>query len=376
MILTYMRQKVKQKNRQNSLARFMMAQAIITLVVAYIPLSEIFALSTGNNFQKFSPSSSGVDFISTESSYPTKTGTITLGTTIDYGMYVQPVIKQDGIKYERSQDTLFSTHHHASIGFSKDVEFSLNIPFVIFGESLDHNSDKGLITKAGPTFVSGAAKYRFFRRSYYEMAIGAGLGLDFMESNPYTGSNKMLPFGSSIYLAATADYSPIIFGMNLGYRFRVVGAPIKNPHAQENTTMIPTVPHTLIFGAALAYNSEIFGNLIGEVYGSHGFFPVNKNQSDRNNTSIEYLLGFVKIFKNGFGMKVGAGSELFFGIGTAQLRIVAGLDYAFDAEKAGLFSPPKRVPKSQDERFMQMPDDPFAEEEEESLYPEFTEEDL
>lgn len=329
---------------------------IITAVILHLP-DPAFGLSTGNNFQKFSPTSSGVDFITTESSYPTRVGHIVFGTTLDYGLFVMPVVNEEGIDPSGSQDNLTSAHSYVTFGFNKDIEFQLKLPLILFSQSLNHPADKGEIRGWGLSYMGGGGKYRFFKQSYYELAVGAEAGVDLMKSNPYIGAD-MIPFGTSIYLATTADYDPLILGVNLGYRFRTVGEAIKNESYAPPP--IQPVAHTLLFSTALMVNSGVFGNLIGEVYGSHALINPDLDYTDRGATSLEYLVGFTKFFPNGVGVKVGAGSEFFHGIGTAKFRLVAGVDYAFDAQKAGWISPPKR----QAEDNWKMPPDPFDEDEE------------
>ena len=99
-----------------------------------------FGLSTGNNFQKLSPSSSGVDFITTESSYPTRVGHIVFGTTLDYGLFVMPVVNEEGIDPSGSQDNLTSAHSYVAFGFNKDIEFQLKLPMILYSQSLDHRA--------------------------------------------------------------------------------------------------------------------------------------------------------------------------------------------------------------------------------------------
>ena len=270
--------------------RFVQLLANFLLVAfALQTTSQVWALPTGNEFQRLSPSASGVDFITTESSYPTQMGTVIFATSIDYAMHILPVVYEEGVKEEVSLDTLLSSQHSIAVGFTKDFEFQFKLPIILRAESLDHPSDKGEITNIGFTYVGGGGKYRFFRRAAYEMTLGAEVGADLMQSNPYTGVG-MLPLGSSVYLASTANYNPLIFGVNVGYKFRMVGQPLIND--KDLPAPIQPIPHTLLFSTALALNSGIFGSFVAEIYGSHGFPLSPVNNTDRMMTSAEFLVGF------------------------------------------------------------------------------------
>lgn len=334
--------------------------ALISLIMSLLVSSVVMALSTGNSFQKFSPNASGIDFIATESSYPVKEGQLVISTFLDYAMFVMPVIYEAGIVGETSQDSLLSSHSHLSFGMSQNLELQLKFPFMLIAQSLEHPSDKGAIIGSGFSYIGGGVKYRLFKQSLYEMAAGGEIGVDLMKSNPYIGDG-ITPFGASGYIAITADYKPVILGVNVGYRWRTTGTPIQ--HQQDLPAPIQPVAHNLLFSSALSISSGIFGYFMGEVYGSHAFVTDYErlNQTDRAPTSLEYLLGFNKFFKSGVGIKLGGGSQIFHGIGTSSLRIIAGLDYAFDAKKAGWISPPKRSSPGQEgvRQPQQLPPDPF-----------------
>lgn len=326
-------------------------------VILIITTDVTYALPTGNSFQKFSPNSSGIDFLNTESSYPTKAGQVVVGTIFDYALHIMPVVLEEGTTAQDSQDTLLSSHSYLSFGFTPDLELHMKFPFILRAQSSVHPSDKGMIVGTGTSYVAGGAKYRFFKQNIYEMAVGGELGTDLMRSNPYVGA-KDVPFGTSVYVAQTADYDPLILGINLGYRFRSVGDPIQNE--QGLVPPIMPVAHSFLFSTALSVTSNDFGTFIAEVYGTHAFINDHENFTDRSPTGMEWLLGWSKFFKNGVGVKVGGGSYLFRGIGTSKFRIVCGLDYAMAVKRSAIMSPFKSDPKPESPQTP--PPDPFEEE--------------
>ena len=285
-----------------------------------------------------------------------------VGTVFDYAMFVMPVVYEEGTTDQISQDTLFSSHSYMSLGVSRNLELHVKLPLMLLAQSFEHPSEKGTIIGNGMSYLGGGAKYRLFKQHIYEMAAGGELGFDLMKSNPYVGDG-VVPFGISTYLAVSADYDPVILGINLGYRFRTIGTPIY--HQDDLPAPIPPVAHTILFSSALSVKTGIFGYVIGEVYGSHAVveqYDVH-NQSDRSQTSLEYLLGGTYFFNNGIGIKLGGGSQLFHGIGTSKLRLIAGFDYAFDAKKLGIipaFKRPSKQKKSQaKQQPLKLPPDPF-----------------
>ncbi|MCY4444196.1 MAG: hypothetical protein OXC44_05315 [Proteobacteria bacterium] len=307
---------------------------IITVLWLWMPYPQGVSLPLGNDFQRLTPSSSGIDFISIESSYPTPEGAVIIGSSMVHSVSVLPVIIEPGIRTQRSVDTLTTAHQHLSIGLGKNVEISAQFPVTIYAASLDHPSDKGDLSSPGLLYAGAGAKFRFHKKHHYEFALGTELGTDLMDNNPYSGDTMSLL--TNVYISATAEYNPVILGFNLGYKFRTTGDAI----ATENTNIpIQPIPHTLIFATGIRYSTAHYGALIAELYGSHALIDDSRNQTDRSATSIEALVGYSRVFASGFGIKAAGGAEILKGIGTAQYRILAGIDYQFPLNKIAINTP-------------------------------------
>ena len=307
------------------------AYLALALIYSYSAATPSYSLPLGNDFLRLNPGASGVDFINVESSFPTPYDSLVLGSIVEYSLGVQPVLNEPGIELESSLDSVLTAHQFMAMGLFPNFELSLRFPIVLHSESLEHPSDKGMLVAEGLSYFSVGGKYRFLKRGMYELSLGTEFGTDLMKDNPYTGKTETIPFMSAVYIASTADYSPIILGVNIGYRFRTTGDPIANP-ATEKTPISP-VPHAALMGLGVTYQTRNLGSFVLEVYGSHDFPEIQDDLTDRLPTGIEVLFAYVKLLKNGIGLKTGVGTDLFRGAGTAQLRVFAGMDYLIDTGK-------------------------------------------
>lgn len=317
--------------------------------------SPLKALPTGNDFQRLNPNTSGIDFVSLESSHPTPKGSWVLGSVIDYSLDLQPATVQPGIKLKTSDDSIVTAHQFFSLGILPNLEINGRLPIIVFSESLSHLSDKGEIQGPGLTYIALGAKYRFLKKGPYEMALGGELGTDLMEDNPYIGA--ITPFISSVFLTITTDLEPVLFGVNLGYRFRTTGPSIINPNT--GSAPIAPRPHTLIGGAGLTYQHKNLGNLSAEAYGTHDLALPQEDQTDRHDTAVEILATYHNLLQSGIGIKIGAGTEILQGPGSAHLRFFAGVDYLLNLSDYPIFKEPKKKtdsPSTQEEIEEQLPD--------------------
>lgn len=316
---------------------------IALLVCLGLIPAPLYSLPLGNDFLRLNPNASGVDFINIESSFTTPYDSVVIGSMVEYSLGVQPVIREPGIEVTPSLDSVLTAHQSLAMGVLPNFELSARFPIVLRSETLDHPSDKGALTAEGFSYLGAGGKYRFLKRGPYELSFAAEFGTDLMKDNPYTGST--VPFMSSLYFASTADYSPLIFGVNVGYKFRTTADPIVNPATGQ--TPISPVPHALLLGLGLSYQTLTLGSVVVEAYGSHNFPESDTSLTDRLSTSVEVLFAYSYIFRSGLGVKAGTGTEVFRGPGAAQLRIFAGLDYLIEASKLPAISGDSAAKKNQ-----------------------------
>ena len=309
---------------------------LITIILFFLIFfkNQLYSLPTGNDFIRFSPTSSSYDFITLESSFTTQPGLVVFGVVADYAHNVLPVIVQPGIDIITSEDSILTIHNHAAWGISTNLEGYVRFPVIAYTKSLDHVSNKGQINQNGLSYLAFGIKNGFFKQGYYEAAAGLELGMDLMYGNPHVG--YIIPFVVNSYVALLGDYDPLLVGVNLGYRFRTIGKAVFD----DKTNNIPIQPsaHSIYFGCGLTARSSKFGNLVFELLGSHIFqnqaTAADTINTDRTNTPVELNIAYFYAFKIGLGIKAGIGKDMIRGVGSAYFRYFAGVDYILNLDNS------------------------------------------
>ena len=150
-----------------------------------------------------------------------------------------------------------------------------------------------------------------------------------MSSNPYIGDTT--PFYFSTYAAMDAKYDSMKFAANLGYKFRSTGEAIED----ENYFNPPIEPasHEFFFSGGLNFPISKQGEITTELCGSMllGDFA---DSSDRESYSAgKYLASYKHELRSGIALNGGLGTELMHGVGSADLRLFAGISYEFNGAR-------------------------------------------
>ena len=306
---------------------------LLSALVGLVPMTAA-ANPIGNDFQKLNPTANGIDYITVESSKTTETGKLNTGVLVDYSTNVLPVIEQDESDQSLTSvdDYILSSHFYASYGIYKNFEVGVHLPFILLQSTTeDEESDyKGEILSSGLTYMGVSAKYSIWSNSVYGVAAGVNLGTDLMTSNPYIGDTT--PAYMTSYVALDANYDKIKFAVNGGYKYRSTGEAIFDEYS--GGTPIDPVSSELLYSLGLNYEVDRRTSLTTELFGSVNL-DSEYDDSDREPYSSELLGSFRLETPQGYNVDLGASTELIHGVGSADLRIFAGISYQFKVPSLG-----------------------------------------
>ena len=143
-------------------------------------------------------------------------------------------------------------------------------------------------------------------------------------NNPFSGEKS----GLTTTLEAVFDrpLGSFQFALNIGHRWRQIGTRI------AANDLIGRVPNQAIYSLGLSYyKNDWDSNLIAEIFGSQPTQagPDGSNFSDRSERALEGLIGIKHQWSHQLALHGGVGREIIKGFGTPDIRLYAGLNYAF-----------------------------------------------
>ena len=276
----------------------------------------------GSDIQNFNPITSGIDFVTVQSSETLDPGVVNFGLFLNYAINTLPNYERvSDQKRTKFDDTLLGADVNVGIGLKKNWDIGFSVPQVLDQDSEDDNGIfQGRVSETGVSEYRINTKYRFKGDQDGGFAAVATVNFDQVENNPFAGDDPGPTY--NLELVWDTTHNEIAYGVNAGYRWRDPGAQLAG---------IPIEPFDDQFIASFAARKRLNKwdmNLIGEVFGS---FPVEKPDSttDRDVSSVEVLLGVKKDLKHNLAVHAGGGTELYHGSSSPDWRIYTGLNWNF-----------------------------------------------
>jgi outer membrane protein OmpA-like peptidoglycan-associated protein len=272
----------------------------------------------GSDTQNFNPTTSGLGFVTTESSETLNVGLINTGLFFDYAVNTLPYIEDDAGSRSEFDNKLAGAVLHVGAGVAKNLDLGLSLPYVLT-QSVGDEKARGQFAKNGNTDVRANAKYRLWNEGERGVAIQAVADFNRIKNNPYTGTSAGPIY--SLVVAGDQTVGDFKFGLNIGYRFRQAGS--KN----EETKPLEPLTSQIIASGAVAY--KIAGtqtSVISEIFASQ---PTNKYDTNahRVGSSAELLIGFKNMLREDTALHGGFGTELIHGLSSPDWRIYLGVNY-------------------------------------------------
>ena len=273
----------------------------------------------GADTQNFNPTTSGLDFVTVESSQVLDPGIVNFGLFLNDQANSLPYFADDQQSHTRFTDAILSADINMGIGLLPGFEMGLSAP-----QALSQNSPgtgyHGEYNALGNTEIRVNAKYQFYGDRDYGLAMQLLENINRINNNPYAGSNAGPT--TNLQLAGNTTIGRLKLGLNLGYRWRQPGQTI------ADQAPITPLPNQYLASGALSYFfTSLKTKLIWEVFGSVPVRPVD-TFSSRQASSAETTLGGKHDFTTHLSGHLGIGSQLLKGISSPYWRVYTGLNYS------------------------------------------------
>ena len=274
----------------------------------------------GVDMQNFNPTTSGLDFVTVQSSETLDPGVINFGFFLNYAVNTLPYF--DGADHQsrtRFSDSLLGADINVGIGLLPGWDMGVSAPQVLL-QNVQGEGYHGQYAEIGNTEVRVNSKVQLLGDHDGGLAVVGSASLNRIENNPYAGKNPGPVY--NLELATDTTVKKVAMGLNVGYRWRRPGA------TTDATAPVQPVGDQYIASGALSYLfSSIDTKLIFEVYGAR---PVKaeSDQDNRMSSAAEALLGVKHDFTTHLAGHLGMGTAFERGRATPDWRIYAGLNYA------------------------------------------------
>lgn len=290
----------------------------------------------GSDAQNFNPTTSGLDFVTVQSSATLEPGVFNLGLFANYAK--NPLPYYDASGGSKRSSSLTGGDLNFGYGILKGWDFGLSLPFIL-NQQVDADSSTGHFSSNGNTEVRVNTKYRFFGNQRHGFALIASANFNRIKDNPYVGEK-----GGPIYnleMAYKSTFGLVAWGLNLGYRSRNSGKPIAN-------SGIEPLPDQWLASTALSYLIEdIDTKIILEVLGAFPKENKSENATDRQTSVLEALFGLKYDNSTNLSFHLGGGGGLIKGTSSPDYRVYLGMNIAFGSirEKASVQTDPYATPR-------------------------------
>jgi outer membrane protein OmpA-like peptidoglycan-associated protein len=307
----------------------------------------------GADTQNFNPTNDGLDFVTVHSSETLTPGLLNFGLFLNYAVNSLPNY-EDATTQTRTNfsDSLFSADLNFGVGLARNWEAGLSMPMLLSQSvSSDATAYRGEFAENGITEFRAMSKYRVYGDNEGGVAAVVSANFNQIEDNPFLGQGAGPTF--NFELAVDHTFGLFAAGVNLGYRLRQPGKQILG---------VPITPigDQVIASGAVSYlvtsiDTKIIAELFGNVPTEEGVYI-----SDRDDSSLEFLLGAKHDITRSIALHAGAGTEVIHGTSSPDWRVYAGVNWVIGP----LFSKPREVMvRVEDQELTSMedlePEDPY-----------------
>lgn len=273
----------------------------------------------GSDTQNFNPTTSGLDFVTVQSSETLQPGYVNFGLFLNQAVNTLPYYEQTAKHKRRDyRDSILGADLNVGVGLLPNWDIGLSFPQMIHQSIKDKDEDRGQFAQNGATEVRLNTKVRLWGNHNYGVALVGTTGINRIKNNPFVGENPGPNY--NLELAADTTISRIALGANVGRRWRKPGTPIE-------ADITPLGDQWIASAAASYLFTSIDTKVIFEIFGSNPVKQEDEN-SNRLNSSREALLGLKYDFTTHLAGHIGGGTELQHGRSSPDWRIYAGINWA------------------------------------------------
>jgi outer membrane protein OmpA-like peptidoglycan-associated protein len=274
----------------------------------------------GTDFQNFNPTTSGLDFVTVQSSETLQPCIINMGLFFNYAAnsltYSQTL--NNTVSGQKRRDRMLSDDLSFGMGLTDRWDFGVNLPMIL-KQTVTNDYYVSSFGQGGFTEIKANTKYRFIGDDSGGLAGIFSINHNFIQDNPFSGHNPKPTLNFEL-AADTTLASRWNLGVNAGYRKRTPGSAIAGQ---------PFVPmgDQYIYSAAASYLvASIDTKVIMELYGASAAKRLNQD-TDRNLSALEALVGVKHDYSQNIAMHLGFTKQVDASVGGPDWRIYAGLNW-------------------------------------------------
>ncbi len=309
-----------------------MFNLFLSMIIFMFLFSEFcFANVVGSDAQNFAPTQDGIDYVTVHASEALEPGVFNFGFFINYAQNTFPAFDGQGEVPQQSllnsNDSLTSADINFAIGVFRNLQFGISFPYIL-NQTIEKTENLGRFEGRGTSEIRPALKYRFLKLENWGFASVLSANFNQIKNNPYLGEGA----GPTWNLEFVFDraFDRWNWSLNFGHRWRNSGDPIED-------TGIDPLPNQWIYSTAVSYLfTQIDTKVIGELYGSQ---PEKEtpNLSNRQNSSLEALIGLKHDVNENISVHLGSGTELQKGTSTPDWRVYTGINIGLSTKGKGIF---------------------------------------
>jgi outer membrane protein OmpA-like peptidoglycan-associated protein len=295
---------------------------VVSLALFFFSVSPSRANVVGPDAQNFNSITSGVDFVTVQSSETLSPGIMNFGLFFNYAINTLPLFEdpelQSRVKYN---DALLMADFNVGLGLLPNWEVGFSYPRLMHQDvNAGDDVPRGQFGATGNTELRFMTKVKFLGNDTYGLATVLSTNINRIRNNPYTGINP----GPSYNVELVGDVAlmeSMTLGLNLGYRMR-------NPGSALPGSAIAPTEDQMIYSSALNFLVKpIRSKLIFEIFGSEPAKKSSNPASKRQASSLEMIGGFKTDITTQLAFHAGAGTELMSGVSSPDWRVYTGLNY-------------------------------------------------
>lgn len=300
---------------------------LLSLGTAELGLANII----GSDLQNFNATTSGLDFVTVQSSETLGPGIFNIGLFANYAVNTLPRYESADPRVSSIDDSIIATDLNFGLGLTSFLDVGVSLPHVVYQSVSYADDSRGEFGDKGLTEIRGNAKLKLLGERDWGVAFIVSANFNLTEDNPYAGEDAGPTF--NFELAADTTLGPVAIGANLGYRLRDPGTQV------AGFPIAPLQDQYLASAAASFLFTSIDTKLIFEVFSA---FPVEETQQvkARQLEGAETLLGIKHDLTSDLALHIGGGTEIINGNSSADWRVYTGINYTMGFQQEEQFVRP------------------------------------
>ena len=176
----------------------------------------------GTDYQNFNPTTSGLDFVTVQSTETLKPCIINMGLFLNFSrdsLTYSQVLNNNYPAGQKRKDKTLAADLSAGVGITENWDFGINMP-ILLNQTVASDHYVSSFDDQGIMEIKANTKYRFWGGESSGLAAVLSMNKNLVEDNPFTGTGGGPTW--NFELSADTTFATKWAGaVNLGYRLRL-----------------------------------------------------------------------------------------------------------------------------------------------------------